>query len=85
MSVVALLFTLVLLGLFSYWLGRKRSYAVVNGDAWKLHSLPSYHGFYAAIWCGIPALLVAALWLFFEDTIITNLVIAGLPDDVRNL
>ena len=85
MSVSALLFTLILLGIFSYWLGRRRSFIVVNGDAWKLHSLPSYYGFYTAIWCGIPALLVTALWLFFEDTIITNLVIAGLPDEVSGL
>ena len=85
MSASALLFTLILLGIFSYWLGRRRSFSVVNGDAWKLHSLPSYYGFYTAIWCGIPALLVTALWLFFEGTIITNLVIAGLPEDVRGM
>ena len=60
MSTTALIFTIALLAGFSYWLGRKRSVSVVNGDAWKLHSLPSYHGFYTAIWCGIPALIVLA-------------------------
>ena len=85
MSTTALLFTLALLAVFSYWLGRKRSYTVVRGDAWKLHSLPAYHGFYTAIWCSIPALLVLAVWMFFENSVITSLVVAGLPDDVREL
>jgi len=85
MSATALLFTLALLGVFSYWLGRKRSFAVVDGEAWKLHSLPSYYGFYTAIWCGVPALLITALWLFFEDLIITHLVVGQLPTDVQSL
>ena len=85
MSATALLFTLALLGVFSYWLGRKRSFAVVDGQAWKLHSLPSYYGFYTAIWCGVPALLITALWLFFEDLIITHLVVGQLPTDVQSL
>ncbi|MBT8130615.1 MAG: phosphate ABC transporter permease subunit PstC [Gammaproteobacteria bacterium] len=85
MSATALLFTLALLAVFSYWLGRKRSFAVVKGEAWKLHSLPQYYGFYTAIWCGIPALFITALWLFFENNIITGLVVAGLPEELRNL
>ncbi len=85
MSTAALIFTLVSLAGFSFWLGRKRSFAVVNGDSWKLHSLPNYYGYYTAIWCGIPALMITALWLFFESTLITHLVVADLPEDVRNL
>ncbi len=85
MSTSALFFTLALLAVFSYWLGRKRSFTVVQGEASKLHSLPSYYGFYTAIWCGIPALFVFALWIFFENNIITHLVVAGLPEDIRSL
>ena len=25
----------------------------------ELHSLPGYYGFYVALWCGLPALLLA--------------------------
>jgi phosphate transport system permease protein len=85
MSTTALIFTLGLLAGFSFWLGRKRSFAVVNGDAWKLHSLPNYYGYYTAIWCGLPALMIAALWLFFENSIITHLVVARLPEELRLL
>ena len=85
MSSSALIFTLVLLAGFSFWLGRKRSFVVVNGDAWKLHSLPNYYGYYAAIWCGLPALIITALWLFFETSIVTQMVVADLPDEIRSL
>jgi phosphate transport system permease protein len=85
MSTTALIFTLVLLAGFSFWLGRKRSFAVVNGDACKLHSLPNYYGYYTAIWCGIPALMITAMWLFFENTIITHLVVVDLPEEIRSL
>ncbi len=85
MSSAALIFTLLLLAGFSFWLGRKRSFTVVSGDAWKLHSLPNYYGYYTAIWCGLPALIITALWLFFENTIVTQMVVADLPDEIRSL
>ncbi|MET0086969.1 MAG: phosphate ABC transporter permease subunit PstC [Sedimenticola sp.] len=80
---------LVLLGLMAiaYHLARKRSLGVVGGTTGirKLHSLPSYYGFYAAIWCGLPALIVFALWTAFQSTIITDLMVADLPAEVRSL
>ncbi len=78
---------LLILTLIGFYLGRQRSVAVVNGTKGvrQLHSLPSYYGYLTAIWCGIPALLLAALWLVFESTIITQLVIADLPQELRAL
>ena len=38
-----------------------------------------------ALWAGLPALLVAALWLFFEDSVITAMVIEALPAATREL
>jgi phosphate transport system permease protein len=37
------------------------------------------------LWCGIPALLLYGCWLAFEPGIITNLVVAQLPPELRNL
>ena len=51
----------------------------------QLHSRPTYYGALTAIWCGIPALLVFGFWLAFESNIITQLVIADLPENMRNL
>jgi phosphate transport system permease protein len=56
--------------------------SVVGGKVRQLHSLPAYNGLYVALWCGLPALLVAGVWLAFEGGIIVNLVIAALPSDI---
>jgi phosphate transport system permease protein len=85
MQISSLLALLAVLTLFSFWLGRRRSLSVVRGRAHELHSLPGYYGYYTAIWCGIPALLIFALWTFFENSVITSLVVADLPAQVRNL
>ncbi len=50
-----------------------------------LNSLPDYYGYYTALWCGVPALIIFTFWQFSESAVITNLVIAGLPEDVTSL
>jgi phosphate transport system permease protein len=57
-------------------LGKFRSLAVVGGGKGirRLHSLPSYYGLLAALWCALPCLLVVAIWSGFQDRIITMLV-----------
>lgn len=72
---------------FGYLFGRSRSMALARrgGGLTKLHSLPAYYGFYAALWVGLPALAIVTMAVFFEDSIITRLVIAGLPDQLREL
>jgi phosphate transport system permease protein len=51
----------------------------------ELHSLPSYYGFYAALWCGLPALMVFGIWSGLQSTVITDLVVADLPQSLREL
>jgi phosphate transport system permease protein len=85
MQGTTLILTLLLLTAVAYQLGKHRSMAVVQGKIRDLHSLPSYYGFYTALWCGIPALLIFALWSSLEGTVITHMMVAALPDEVRNL
>jgi phosphate transport system permease protein len=77
----ALLLALLGLVAVAYHFGRKRAVAVAGGSSQikTLHSLPSYYGLYAALWAGLPALLLLAFWSGFQDTIITALVKAELP------
>jgi phosphate transport system permease protein len=79
------LFLLLLLSTAAFHAGRKRALTVAGGSIQKLHSLPSYYGYYAALWCGIPTLLLLLFWLCFEGSIVTQLVISGLPDDLKSL
>ncbi|CAD7855269.1 MAG: Phosphate ABC transporter, permease protein PstC (TC 3.A.1.7.1) [Olavius algarvensis Gamma 1 endosymbiont] len=77
---------LVLLGVMAlaYRFGRKRAVSVAGGAGRikTLHSLPGYYGFYAALWAGLPALLLLGFWVGFQDVIVTGLVEAALPAEV---
>jgi phosphate transport system permease protein len=87
MSPTTLLIVLLALSSFGYYIGRRRAFAVA-GDAANvknLHSRPAYYGALTALWCGIPALLLFGFWLAFESTIITTLVVADLPEEIRAL
>lgn len=75
--------TLVLV-LVAYGLGymRSRALAMPMGGIRHLKSLPFYYGARAALWCGIPALLVLALWVAFEGKVIQTLVLGSLPQEM---
>ena len=79
----------LLLGLmaFAYHFGRQRSLTTVGGRGGvrKLHSLPAYYGFYSALWAGLPALLIAGIWVFFEGSVVTGMVVEALPEELKNL
>jgi phosphate transport system permease protein len=84
----SVLFTvIILLSVVGYFLGRRRSYSVLGpaGKASQLHSRPTYYGMLTALGCGIPSLIFFSLWNIFEDNIITGLVVANLPENVRDL
>lgn len=87
MTPAAILVVLVGLTLVAYTVGKHRALAVVGGSRGirNLHSLPSYYGALTALWCAVPALIVFALWMAFQDRIITALVVAHLPPGLRNL
>ncbi|MCG6953384.1 MAG: phosphate ABC transporter permease subunit PstC [Betaproteobacteria bacterium] len=85
MSVPLLVATLLVMSSVAYFFGRRRAFAVAQGRLRSLHSLPAYYGLYVSIWCGLPALLLLGLWVSFEGTIITKLVVGGLPEEIRNL
>ena len=80
---------LVLLGVmaFAYHFGRRRSLGTVGGSAGFRNppSPPTYYGFYTALWAGLPALFVAAIWIFFEGSVITSMVVESMPADLRGL
>jgi phosphate transport system permease protein len=87
MNSLHLLFFLLLLSSAGYFIGRKKAFSVAGGlqGLQQLHSRPVHYGALTAMWCGIPALLVYAAWLAFEPSIITGLVVSGLPDEIQAL
>ena len=87
MSTPLLIAVLLALTAAAYFLGRRRSVSVASGvgGVRHLHSLPSYYGSYAALWSLLPALLVLAVWVAFESSIVTQLVVKSLPTDLQQL
>jgi phosphate transport system permease protein len=74
-----LVVAVLLLAVAGFYMGRSRAVATVGGRAQNLHSLPSYHGLYVALWCGIPSLFILAVWLIAEPHLIEWVVIGSIP------
>jgi phosphate transport system permease protein len=85
MNTIVLLAVLLGLSTLVFYLGRRRAFSVVKGRVRELHSLPVYYGFQAALWCGIPALLLFGVWISLESSIIMQYVVDALPEQLRNL
>lgn len=75
---------LVVIGLsvVGYAIGRARSVFAASGDARILHSLPSYYGMFVALGCGLPAILLLAIWLVIQPQIVDHMVMSGLDASI---
>ncbi|MBL8671017.1 MAG: phosphate ABC transporter permease subunit PstC [Alphaproteobacteria bacterium] len=85
MSPTFALAAIAALVLLSYWMGSKRAVAIADGKSRALHSRPSYHGLFVALWCGVPALAVAGAWAILQPILIQGIVVDSLPETLRNL
>ena len=85
MQPVNLIIILLVMSMAGYYLGRRRALKVSGSNIRQLHSLPSYHGYYAAIWCGIPALILFALWSAFDGYIVLSMATEGLAIQAPSL
>jgi phosphate transport system permease protein len=80
MLLLIIAMSLLILSGIGYYLGRRQALAMAKGEPGRLHSLPSYHGLYVALWTIVPPLIVLALWLTFEGVVIDALVLRSLPE-----
>jgi phosphate transport system permease protein len=81
----AIIILIIVLSALGFYWGSGRSKKLAHGQIRNLHSLPNYYGFYVALWCGLPALLLYGVWTAFESTIITNIVVSGLSPETQSL
>ncbi|MBC8308046.1 MAG: phosphate ABC transporter permease subunit PstC [Pelagibacterales bacterium] len=71
-----LLLTIILVfSLSSYFFGRSEARKLVTSNI-KLKALPAYYGYFLALWCGLPALIIFGGWSLFESTIIKTLILS---------
>ena len=87
MQSTTLILLLGFMGVGAFFLGRRRSLALVGGPGHglALHSLPGYYGYFVAIRVLLPALALILLWTLLEPRLLVTLVVAGLPESYKNL
>jgi phosphate transport system permease protein len=87
MQSTTLIFLLTFMSAAAFYFGRRRSIDIVGGPGHgtALHSLPGYYGYYVAIWCILPALLLLSLWLMVEPRLIVAFVVSSLPEQYQSL
>jgi phosphate transport system permease protein len=72
------------LGAIAWLSARAKAMAFVRAEGVRPHSLPSYHGWYVALWAAVPALIFLAVWSGVSGGLVTQAVLdtpaaAGLP------
>lgn len=77
MSLSLLILLTIGLALAGWLAGRARawSFRAAAGGA-RLASLPSYHGWYVALWIAVPLILFVALWSAISPTLVQQAVLA---------
>ena len=73
------------IALVGYAAGRREAVTAVDGRLCDLHSRPAYYGAWVALWCGLPALAVVAVWSAAQPALVDALVADGLPGEMRAL
>ena len=63
MNLGLLLLLVLAFSVASYFIARRRVLGAASGQVSALHSLPGYYGWYAALWCGLPGLVIAIVWV----------------------
>ena len=74
-----------LLAVVGYAMGRRESAVAARGRLRDLHSRPAYYGAWVALWCGLPALAVVAVWSAAQPAVVDALVADGLSEETRSL
>jgi phosphate transport system permease protein len=78
---VYVLLLLLAFAIAGFFLGRFKARAVGADADIKMHSLEGYHGWFVAAWAGLPALVLALLWILFQAAVIDWLLVGSLPQD----
>jgi len=84
-SPLLLIAVVVALAAVAYVCGRRRALRLAGGDRRRLQSLPGHYGTYVALWCAIPGIAAAVLWLALEPVVIERMVQGELGEAGRSL
>lgn len=82
-----LLYLIIAIAVAGFFISRKhaRTYKqqLASGDGTSMHSLPKFHGYYTAMWAGVPAFILLVLWLSLEGTVIDSALKNHIPETMK--
>jgi len=81
-SSLSILAVLLIAAVVAYFVGRIRSVKVCKGEQSTLHSRPTYHGFYLAVWTVLLAVFVLTVWSAAERPVQNYLAMKKMPASV---
>src|SRR3989344_8611269 len=86
MTITATFFLIAGLGLIAWVFASARAGRFIQSGVASVHSLPSYHGWYAAMWAVVPAILFLLVWSTIAPAlgsyqVLESPLAAGLPTD----
>ena len=82
MSFTNLMLTVLVIGAIYFVAGQRVAFAFRSNDAGKLHSLPHYHGAWAAITSALPALIVLLILLIGRDLLFQFMARDYFPEEI---
>lgn len=82
MSVLMILAAIAVLALAAFLLSRQRALASADGNPRKLHSLPSYYGWFGALCVLLPTLALLAAWLVLQPMVVESRISGNLPAEL---
>ena len=65
----------------AYSVGRRRATAVADAET-PLHSRPNYYGYFVALWCGLPPLVLLLVYTMAAPSLVEAVVLAEAPAEV---
>ncbi|MFE3837678.1 phosphate ABC transporter permease subunit PstC [Pseudogemmobacter sonorensis] len=84
MTVLLLLTLLLVLAAAGFVLGRQRALAMAGGDPKKLHSLPRFYGWHAALMALVPGFVALIALLVIQPVLIERNLAAHLPQALQD-
>jgi phosphate transport system permease protein len=69
----------------AFFFGSRRAYALAGDRISSLHSRPSYHGVYLAIWTAVPGIILTLLWAVLSPKVEDNIVRGQFAEQLADL
>lgn len=76
---------LLFIAAITFVIGRARAVSVAGNDISSLHSRPTYHGGFLAIWSVVPAFILTVIWSAFSGRVLESSILGKFSDALSGM